>query len=69
MTHKGWFWFCPIYLDMRSRDIGVEARAAWLEPLFSFCELLEAARIFLTSMADPYYEPTFMFRVTGEISP
>ncbi|MEP7043324.1 MAG: hypothetical protein ABI843_09685 [Dokdonella sp.] len=69
LTHKGWFWFCPIYLSPAEPDAPVEARRAWLEPLFSLCMGLEAARIFATSIIVPDYEPTFMFRVTGEVKP
>jgi hypothetical protein len=66
-THKGWFWFCPIFLSPEEPDCPIEARFAWLEWLFSVCECFEAARIFVTSAFNPEYEPTFMFRVTGEI--
>jgi len=69
MTHKGWFWLCPVYLSLADSDgVAVEARRAWLEPLFTVCELLEAARIFLSSVFIRDYEPTFMFKVTGELT-
>lgn len=63
-THEGWFWFCPILATLNSRDeIEVEARWAILEPVFSLCELLEVARIALSSLVIPDYEPSFMFRL------
>lgn len=66
-THKGWFWFCPIFIAPNEPDCPVEARAAWLEPLFTVCGWFEQVRIFVTSALVPGYEPTFMFKVTGEI--
>lgn len=66
-THKGWYWFCPIYLAQEHGEFIVEARWAVLEPVFSLCSVLDQMRIFLTSMFDPDYEPTFMFRITGEL--
>lgn len=67
-THKGWFWFCPIYLSPEEPGFPVEARREWLEPLFAVCEWLEQARIALTSLLAPGYEPTFMFHITGELT-
>lgn len=66
-THKGWFWFCPIFIAPNVEGCPVEARASWLEPLFAACELFERARIFITSILVHDYEPTFMFSVTGEV--
>jgi hypothetical protein len=63
-THEGWFWFCPILATLDGRDgIEVEARWAWLEPVFSFCEGLEATRIWLSELMIPDYEPSFMFKL------
>jgi hypothetical protein len=67
MTHKGWFWFCPIFLSPEAPDCVVEARYLWMEPLLTVAEWLERARIGITSFFDPDYEPMFMFLVTGEI--
>lgn len=66
LTHKGWFWFCPIYLSVDGDSAAVEARREWLEPLFSICEVLEYGRIWLSTAIWPDCEPSFMFRVTGE---
>jgi hypothetical protein len=68
-THKGWFWFCPIYLSPYVEGCPVEARTAWLEPLFSLAELFERARIYLSTMLNPEYQPSFMFKITGELEP
>ena len=63
-THEGWFWCCPIVACMDGGDdIVVEAKYRWLEPLFSACELLEGARILMSSLIIPDYEPSFMFRL------
>lgn len=68
-THKGWFWICPIFIGVNAEGFAdVEARYSWLEPLFSLCEYFEGFRIWLTSVINPDYEPTFMFRLTGELS-
>jgi len=68
MTHKGWFWCCPIHLCMESPDqAAIEARHPWLEPLFTVCQWLEDARIWLSMRLIEDYEPTFMFSVTGEL--
>ena len=67
LTHKGWLWLCPIYLSPDEPDCPVEARSAWMKPLFGACEYLERLRIFLTSMLFPEWEPTFMFKVTGRV--
>jgi len=66
-THKGWFWFCPVFLSFDGDEADVEARHALLEPVFSLCELLEEARIYLSSLFIEDYEPSFMFKVTGEL--
>lgn len=67
-THKGWFWFCPVYLSFDDPcGCAVEARHEWLEPLFDLADMFERARIWLTGAFDPDYEPAFMFKVTGEI--
>jgi hypothetical protein len=63
-THEGWFWVCPILATINRDDgIEVEARWAWLEPLFTVCEVFESTRIWLTSAMFPDYEPTFMFKL------
>ena len=67
-THKGWFWFCPVYMDLRDKEeIVIEARAAWLEPLFCIAEYLETARLLIGTAVNPDYPEVFMFKVTGKI--
>lgn len=67
-THKGWFWFCPVYLAFEQEGCAVEARSAWLRPVFTLCNWIEkkVRRLFI-GWPDPDYEPSFMFRVTGEL--
>ena len=65
LTLKGWFWFCPIYISEDMEAPLVEARWPWLEWLFTAAEGFEAARIWFTQAIDPYYEPSFMFKITG----
>lgn len=66
-THKGWLWFCPIYLAAHGDDATIEARYWWLDWLVPVVITLEASRIWLTSALVPDYQPTFMFRITGEL--
>ena len=68
-THKGWFWFCPVYMDLSDKEgITIEARAAWLEPLFWIAEYLETARLLIGTAVNPDYPEAFMFRVTGKVN-
>lgn len=66
-THEGWFWLCPVLASFDTmggeQGLVVEARWGWLEPLFSLCEALEAARIHLSSLFIDGYEPSFMFKL------
>lgn len=68
-THKGWFWFCPVYVAFDPADDGMsmEQRSGWFAPAFWLCLQLEQARIFLTSILAPDYEPSFGLIVTGEL--
>lgn len=68
-THKGWFLFCPIYVDMHTTPEAphVWARLSWLEPLLSAAHFVQASMIGFLSMANPDYEPAFMLRITGEM--
>lgn len=66
-THKGWFWFCPVYLNAGDGEPFVEPRHWSMQPAFWLALRLEIARIFLTTMIDPDYEASFMFLVTGEL--
>lgn len=68
-THQGWFWCCPVVAAFASDGaLIVEAKHRWLEPLFSACEFLERARIGLSTVLIPNYEPSFMFKLR-EIHP
>lgn len=67
-THRGWFLFCPVWVDMTDDACpGVWARWWWLEPLLSVAHAMQATMIALLSMTDPYYEPAFMLKLTGEV--
>lgn len=66
-THKGWFWFCPVYLAFEQEGFAMDSRSIWFDPLFSLSNVIEQLRIFVTSWLDPEYEPMFMVRVTGEL--
>lgn len=68
-THKGWFWFCPVYAAFDPVDDGISMEERWLglRPVFWACLHLEQARIFLTSILAPDYEPSFGVIVTSEL--
>lgn len=67
-THKGWFLFAPVYLDMTDPDEpGMWARWEWMEFLITAAHEFQAAMIGMLSMMDPDYEPAFMIRITGEV--
>jgi len=66
-THKGWYWFCPIYIREGSDEFLVAERHALFAPLFWLASKLDEARIFVTSLLVKDYEPEFMFKVTGEL--
>ncbi len=69
-THKGWFWFCPIYWAEDGADgCVVDVRQPWQEMLFYVCEGLEALRISLSCMIWADYEPSFSFRVEALATP
>lgn len=67
-THKGWFLFCPVLLDMADDECpGVWARWWWLEPMLSVAHAMQATMIWMLSAMNPDYEPTFMLKVTGKV--
>lgn len=71
VTHKGWFWFCPVYIDLGPEPLddsfGMEERWFWLAPAFWLALQLEQARIFVTSLLAPGIEPAFGVVITDEI--
>lgn len=69
-THRGWFWFCPIYWAEGGADgCVVDVRSPWQEPLFYLCEGLEALRISLSCMLWADYEPSHSFWVEALATP
>lgn len=67
-THKGWFAFCPVYVDMTDEDCpGVEARWAILEPLLTLATWLQGAAELVAQYIDPEHDPYWRIRITGEI--
>lgn len=67
-THKGWLWFCPVYLNANQHEDGrVEPRHWSLYVFFMLAFVLEFVRIFISSCLIRDYEPEFMFLVTGEL--
>lgn len=67
-THKGWFLFCPVFVDMTDADApGVWARCSALEPLLTLAHWGQLAMMSVLSLMDPDYEPAWMIRLTGQV--
>lgn len=69
-THKGLaFGLVPVRMDMRSElEPAVEVRHPIFEPLMDICEGMYALMITIRLAFDPFYEPTYPFTITGELS-
>lgn len=69
VTHRGWLWFCPVYLSFFPGDdsFGVEERSPLLAPVFWLAMQLEYMRLFVTSILAPDVPLSFGCIVTGEV--
>lgn len=66
-THNGWMLFCPVKMGGVDTDCPhVAARWLLLEPLLLLATLVQRTVISLCSLADPTYEPSWYFRITGK---
>lgn len=69
-THKGWFLFCPIYLNADDGEgMAVDARWAWLDWWFDVNGFIFDLFVTVALFFNPDMEPSFPFMVTGEIKP
>lgn len=67
-TQKGWFFLCPIYLDMTNEDCPVvDARFQWLEWWHDVNLWFFGVLTGMILMVNPEHEPMFPLRITGEI--
>lgn len=67
-THKGWFLFAPVYVDMTDPDVpGMWARWEWLEFLVTAAHEVQSAMMATIQLFDEDYEPAFMITLTGEM--
>lgn len=66
-THRGWYFFVPIYLTLDDCP-KVSARNGVPEWLMDLAEAVFGACVFVRSLLDPDYEPLYPLRVTGEIT-
>jgi hypothetical protein len=62
-THEGWFWFCPVLAVLSGDSIDVRPRSRWLSPVLDVCLAFESARIRLSVLMLPGYEPSYMFKL------
>lgn len=68
LTHKGWFFFCPVYLNADDGDgMEVEARHPWLDWWFDANEIIFGAIATTMMYFDEDYEPEYPFTVTGKL--
>jgi hypothetical protein len=66
--YRGWFWLCPVYVELIGNDgMMLEPRHWALAPLFWMGEAFESARVGLSSIIWPDWEPGFMVFITSEI--
>lgn len=67
-THKGWFGLCPIYIaDLESGEPTLVERHRVFFPLFLLSEFVFGAIFAVQTALDPYYEPEWPIRITGEL--
>jgi len=66
LTHKGWFFLCPIYLNADDGEgMDVEAKYSWLEWWFTCNAFVFDIAVTVMLAINPDYEPVFPFQVTG----
>lgn len=67
-SHKGWFLFCPIYIDNPDVEGPELVERNWVpEWVLLTAYWVFAFNVLLFTRADPLYEPMFPIYVTGEI--
>ena len=66
-THKGWIGVCPIYIADPDGECCVEPRLSIYWPLMRLGDAVFAMGFWLRTMVDPFYEPMWPIRITGEL--
>jgi len=66
LTHKGWWMFCPVYLNLDDEPL-VVPRWFWLLPVYWLAGITQQSVITLCSFLYEDYVPQWYFLVTGEI--
>jgi hypothetical protein len=65
--HKGWFGFCPVYVeDAHGKCPEVIPRSIWLWPLLQLNIWLQEVRIATCTLMFPEWEPTWKIHITGK---
>lgn len=68
--HKGWFAFCPVYIDdIRSPNPTLTERNWVPELVMELARWFQVISMQIIATFDEDYEPRFMFAVTGKLSP
>jgi len=66
-SHKGWFGFCPIYVNNPySNCPDVCPRRPWLMPLMRLNIEIQRLAVGVCMMMDPYWSPVWKVRLTGK---
>ncbi len=66
-THKGWFGFCPVFIeDPHGRCPNLTSRHPLLMPILRFNVWLQELSIATCSLMAPDWEPTWSIRLTGK---
>jgi hypothetical protein len=68
--HKGWFAFCPVYIDdCRSSNVTLCERNWVPEFVMALAHWVLVITMQVIATFDEDYEPRFKFTVTGKLSP
>jgi hypothetical protein len=66
--YKGWFFLCPVYLNLYDDHVETVARVPWLEWWFFINATIAEGMIAILTKTNPQYEPSFPFCITGEVN-
>lgn len=67
-SHRGWFGFCPIYInDPYGHSPNITPRRSWLMPLLRLAIGVQQAAIATCTLVNPEWEPTWKIRLTGKL--
>lgn len=69
-THRGWMWFCPIYIGALDTDCPDVCERNWVPAwVFDLAAGIEHAMLWVMAAIDPDFEPAFAFYFTDRLPP